>query len=78
MAPSDYFRRQCWIATEGEEADMASVLQYVGDDRVVWASDYPHFDYKLPGAMDWVKHSGLSEEVLEKILWKNPAALYSF
>jgi uncharacterized protein len=78
MAPSDYFKRQCWIATEGEEADMASVLRYVGDDRVVWASDYPHFDYKLPGALDWCKRSGLSEPVLEKILWKNPAALYSF
>jgi predicted TIM-barrel fold metal-dependent hydrolase len=76
MAPSDYFKRQCWIATEGDEADMASILQYVGDDRVVWASDYPHFDYKLPGALDWSKRSGLSEEVLEKLLWKNAAALY--
>jgi predicted TIM-barrel fold metal-dependent hydrolase len=76
MAPSDYFRRQCWIGTEGEEADMAGVLQYIGDDRVVWASDYPHFDYKLPGALDWSKHSGLPEEVLEKLLWKNAAALY--
>lgn len=78
MAPSDYFKRQCWIATEGEEADMASVLEYIGDDRVVWASDYPHFDCKLPGSLDWCKQSGLSEVVLEKLLWKNAAALYGF
>lgn len=75
---TEYFKRQCWIATEGEEADMASVLKYVGDDRVIWASDYPHFDCKLPGSLEWCKHSGLSEEVLEKLLWKNAAALYSF
>jgi len=78
LAPSDYFRRQCWIATEGEEADMASVLRYAGDDRVIWASDYPHFDCKLPGSLDWCKHSELPEETLEKILWKNSAALYGF
>jgi predicted TIM-barrel fold metal-dependent hydrolase len=77
MAPSDYFRRQCWIATEGDEADMASSLRFVGDDRVVWASDYPHFDCKLPGTLEWTKRSGLSEEVLEKLLCTNSAALYN-
>ncbi|HSJ99677.1 MAG TPA: amidohydrolase family protein [Kofleriaceae bacterium] len=78
MSPTDYFKRQCWVATEGEEADLAGVLRYLGDDRVVWASDYPHFDCKLPGALDWCKRSGLSEPVLEKLLWKNAVALYGF
>jgi len=77
MEPSKYFKHQCWVATEGEEADMESVLRFVGDDRVVWASDYPHFDCKLPGTLGWTKHSGLSEEVLEKLLGKNAAALYN-
>ncbi|HWU89453.1 MAG TPA: amidohydrolase family protein [Kofleriaceae bacterium] len=76
MVPSDYFRRQCWIATEGDEADMASVVRYVGEDRVVWASDYPHFDCKIPGLLEWCKKSGLSETALEKVLSKNAAALY--
>jgi predicted TIM-barrel fold metal-dependent hydrolase len=78
MKPTEYFKRQCWIASEGEEADLGSVLRYVGDDRVVWASDYPHFDCKLPGSLEWCKQSGLSEEVLEKLVWKNAAALYGF
>jgi predicted TIM-barrel fold metal-dependent hydrolase len=77
MPPSEYFKRQCWIATEGDEADIAGVLAYVGDDRVVWASDYPHFDCKLPGTMDWCKKSGLSETQLERVLSKNAAALYN-
>jgi predicted TIM-barrel fold metal-dependent hydrolase len=76
MTPSDYFKRQCWIATEGEEADFDSVLRYVGDDRVVWTSDYPHFDCKLPGMLEWRKKTDLSEAVLEKLLWKNASALY--
>lgn len=77
MPPSDYFKRQCWIGTEGEEADMASVLRYVGEDRVVWASDYPHFDCKLGESLAWTKHGDLPEATLEKILWKNAAALYN-
>jgi len=78
MSGTDYFKRQCWIATEGEEADLESVLEFAGDDRVVWASDYPHFDCKLPGSLSWSKESGLPEEVLEKLVWKNAAALYGF
>jgi uncharacterized protein len=74
--PSDYFKRQCWIATEGEEFDMATVLRYLGEDRVVWASDYPHFDCKLPGMLAWTKHTDLPQSVLEKLLWKNASALY--
>jgi predicted TIM-barrel fold metal-dependent hydrolase len=77
MSPSDYFRRQCWIATEGDEADMQSVLKYAGEDRVVWASDYPHFDCKLPGLLGWCKRSELSPQALDKILSKNAQALYS-
>jgi predicted TIM-barrel fold metal-dependent hydrolase len=76
LAPSEYFKRQCWIATEGDEADLLGVLRYVGDDRVVWASDYPHFDCKLPGMLEWRKRTELSETVLEKVLWKNAVTLY--
>lgn len=46
MTPSDDFKRQCWIAPEVDEVDLAGVLQCVGDVRVVWASDDPHFDCK--------------------------------
>ena len=76
MKPSEYFKRQCWIATEGEEHDMESVVRFLGEDRVVWTSDYPHFDCHLPGMLAWCKESGLSEPVLEKMLYKNAAALY--
>lgn len=62
MEPSAYFKRQCRIATEGEAADMADVLRFIGDDRVIWASDDPHFDYKLPGALDWRKQSDLPDQ----------------
>jgi predicted TIM-barrel fold metal-dependent hydrolase len=43
--PSDYFKRQCWISGDPDERALAHVVDYVGDDRFFWATDYPHFDH---------------------------------
>lgn len=50
MRPSDYFRRQCWIAFEPPEGTIASSAQYLGADKILWATDYPHVDGFFPGA----------------------------
>jgi predicted TIM-barrel fold metal-dependent hydrolase len=51
-APSAYFRDQCWIGCEPDEPNVAGLLDYVGADRVVWASDFPHPDGKYPGLVN--------------------------
>ncbi len=43
--PSTYFRRQCWISGDPDERALAHIVDYVGDDRFFWATDYPHFDH---------------------------------
>ena len=43
--PSEYFRRQCWISGDPDERALAHIVDYVGDDRFFWATDYPHFDH---------------------------------
>ena len=50
-APSETFRRQCWISFDPDESTLAFTAQspLVGADRMVWASDYPHPDAKFPG-----------------------------
>ena len=49
--PSEYFRRQCWISFDADESTIAfsAASKYVGADRIVWATDYPHPDAKIPG-----------------------------
>jgi uncharacterized protein len=51
MAPSEYFRRQCWISFDPDESTLAFTARspLVGAERIVWASDYPHPDAKFPG-----------------------------
>jgi predicted TIM-barrel fold metal-dependent hydrolase len=43
--PSTYVRRQCWISADPDERGLAPVIAYVGGDRFLWASDYPHSDH---------------------------------
>ncbi|HBD11298.1 MAG TPA: hypothetical protein DCZ13_04070 [Porticoccaceae bacterium] len=42
--PSEYFRRNLWFVAEPEERTIASALELVGEDRILWGSDFPHID----------------------------------
>ena len=44
LRPSEYFRRQCVISADPDETLTAPVVSHLGDDYVIWASDYPHRD----------------------------------
>ena len=44
MLPSEYFKRQCLISAEPDESITAQVVDHLGSDYVIWASDYPHLD----------------------------------
>jgi predicted TIM-barrel fold metal-dependent hydrolase len=43
--PSAYVRRQCWISADPDEHGLPAVVDYVGADRFLWATDYPHSDH---------------------------------
>ena len=77
MKPSDYFRRQCWISGEPQESMMPAIAAYLGDDRVIWASDYPHPDAIFPGAVKALtERTDIPEVSKRKILGANAVALY--
>ena len=42
--PSDYFREQGYIGVEAEEAMLPYVAERFGSDKLLFASDYPHWD----------------------------------
>lgn len=47
MKPSDYIRRNCWFVAEPEERTIDAMLDLVGEDKIMWGSDYPHVDSTL-------------------------------
>jgi uncharacterized protein len=52
LRPSEYFARQCAISFEVDERTLPALVPFVGAERVVWGSDYPHHDATFPGAVD--------------------------
>jgi len=77
--PSDVFRAQCFISTDPEEEAVAATVQYVGEDCVVWASDYPHPDAIFPGApRATLANPHMSAAQKRKVLVDNGRRLYGF
>ena len=75
--PSTYFKRQCWISGDPDERALAHIIDYVGDDRFFWATDYPHFDH--PGNyMDELEElvAPLSEIARDNLLGASAASVY--
>jgi predicted TIM-barrel fold metal-dependent hydrolase len=76
MKPSDYFRRQCFISFEADETRLGEVIDSIGADRVVFASDYPHWDATFPGVTDMIlNREDLNDETKRKIMGENAARL---
>ncbi len=77
LRPSEYFRRQCFISGDPDETAAPLVIDHVGPDCFLWATDYPHPDH--PGT--WA-HSlerfvePLSAETRAKVLGGNVRRIY--
>ncbi len=78
LRPSEYFARQCWISYEVDEPTLAALLPFIGEERVVWGSDYPHHDATFPGAVAALRRTiaPLGPAQQAKVLGENAAALY--
>ena len=78
--PSEIFKRQCYISFDPDEEALAytAASKFVGADRIVWASDYPHPDAKIPGVVDELEEAtdGLSEDQRRMIFGENAVRLY--
>jgi predicted TIM-barrel fold metal-dependent hydrolase len=78
--PSELFKRQCYISFDPDEEALAYTAnsRYVGADRIVWASDYPHPDAKIPGVVEELQKAtaSLDDDQRRLIFGENAARLY--
>jgi len=75
--PSEYFRRQCFISGDPDETAAPHVIDHVGADCFMWATDYPHPDHRGT----WVRAlerfvEPLSNPTRAKLLGENVARIY--
>jgi predicted TIM-barrel fold metal-dependent hydrolase len=74
--PSEYFKRQCVVSAESDERFVKQVIDYMGDDNIVYSTDWPHPDSKYPHAVESFLENEISDASKRKILWDNCARLY--
>jgi predicted TIM-barrel fold metal-dependent hydrolase len=79
IKPSDYFRRQCWIAIEPDEPQLRETINWIGEDRVLFGTDFPHLDHTGEIVEDMLKlREQWPQQLLEKLLWMNSARFYRY
>jgi uncharacterized protein len=76
MRPTDYFKRNGLVACRGDEATLRSVVELVGDDNVVFNTDYPHPDGTWPWGLQRLDEQRIPEVSKRKILWDNAARAF--
>ena len=75
--PSEYWSRQGYT-TYQHEIGLPQFLPMVGEDNVIWGSDYPHPDGIWPESQKWIEEdlAGVSTETRRKLTRDNTSRLY--
>jgi predicted TIM-barrel fold metal-dependent hydrolase len=78
LAPSEYFARQCAISFEVGERTLPALAPFIGTERIVWGSDYPHHDATFPGAVEAIRATvaPCPTAVQARVLGRNAQRLY--
>ena len=75
--PQEYFLRQCAVAADADEPSIKYVVDYIGDDNIVFNTDYPHPDAPATNEpLANMMEQPLSDDTKRKILWDNSVKIY--
>ena len=75
--PQEYFLRQCAVAADADVPSIKYVVDYIGDNNIVFNTDYPHPDAPATSEpLANMMEQPLSDESKRKILWDNSVKIY--
>jgi len=76
--PSEYvLEGNCFISCEPDEHMLKQVIDLLGDERIVYASDYYHWDCSFPDTVKLIaERNDISDASKKRILSENAKALY--
>ena len=76
MKPSGYFERQCVVTCDPGDKTIPIAIENLGPDKVLFATDYPHFDSHGGAVKAFMNVPGISAENQKKILHDNALSFY--
>ncbi|MGE0386665.1 MAG: amidohydrolase family protein [Gammaproteobacteria bacterium] len=75
--PTEVFKDQCVVGCETEEPMIPYVLGRLGDDKVIWASDFPHYDAHVPGlTAELFEREDITDAMRDGILRRSSIRFY--
>jgi predicted TIM-barrel fold metal-dependent hydrolase len=76
--PSDYVRSgKIYFSCEADEWLLPQAVKLIGENQIVYASDFPHWDHSWPASIDEIRQRGdLNDTQKRKILADNARRLY--
>lgn len=79
MKPSAYWHRQCYATYQSDPVGLR-LLDILGEENVMWGSDFPHPDGVWPDSQEFIEREfkGVSDTVKRKVICDNAANLYGF
>ncbi len=77
--PSEYWRRQCYTTYQSDPIGV-KLLDELGEDNIMWGSDFPHPDGVWPDSQEYIQRElgHLPAATRKKIVCDNAAKLYRF
>jgi predicted TIM-barrel fold metal-dependent hydrolase len=78
--PSEYVKHGNWFfAMEPEEETVPYVIERIGDDKILFASDYPHWDGIFPHVVSTIRgRNDISAQAKSRILGENAKRFYGW
>jgi predicted TIM-barrel fold metal-dependent hydrolase len=79
LKPSEYLRRNVWYVAEPDERTIGAMCALVGEERILWGSDYPHIDSTLDAPRK-IRESvaGLTPSQRSRVLGANAVELFGW
>ena len=79
MKPSEYWRRQCHATYQSDPVGLR-LIDLLGEDTIMWGSDFPHPDGVWPDSRAFIREelADVPETTRRKLVCGNAARLYGF
>jgi predicted TIM-barrel fold metal-dependent hydrolase len=68
---------RCFVSFEADEALLPAFASVIGEDHLVYASDYPHYDANLDAVPELVARTDLTDAQKRKFLADNARRLFT-
>ncbi|MBI3742905.1 MAG: amidohydrolase family protein, partial [Chloroflexi bacterium] len=78
--PKEYWDRQCYVEAMFRSPDEAAIRYKTGVHKIMWGSDYPHFEGSWPHSKRTLHGglAGLPKAEIAAMLGENAAKVYGF